>query len=216
MTRTFVPPARLPRLTAAALLLGGVLSAAAQPPPQPPPGTPPGGLPGGVPGVQPGGVPGGVPGVRPGGVPGMQPGGQPGMQPGMPREMPVILVVRLPAGAKLEIEDTPTKSTGEVRTYRSPPLAPGKNYTYSLKATWKEGDKDMVRERTVPVHAGEVVNVDLRQESSTKDGDMKQNGAKKDELPKKDKDIPKKDDLFPKDDTKKDIPKKDDPIKKDG
>ena len=204
MTRTFVPPARLPRLTAAALLLGGVLSAAAQPPPQPPPGTPPGGLPGGVPGVQ------------PGGVPGMQPGGPPGMQPGMPREMPVILVVRLPAGAKLEIEDTPTKSTGEVRTYRSPPLAPGKNYTYSLKATWKEGDKEVVRERSVAVHAGEVVRVDLFQEAPTKDGVMKQDGAKKDEMPKKDKDIPKKDDLFPKDDTKKDDTKKDEPPKKDG
>jgi uncharacterized protein (TIGR03000 family) len=211
MTRTFVPPARLPRLFAAALLLGGVLSAAAQPPPQPPPGTPPGG----APGVQPGGPFGGV---QPGGpFGGVQPGGPfGGVQPGMQREMPVILVVRLPANAKLDIEDTPTKSTGEVRTYRSPPLAPGKNYTYTLKATWKEGDKEVVRERSVAVHAGEVVRVDLFQEAPTKDGVMKQDGAKKDEMPKKDKDIPKKDDLFPKDDTKKDDTKKDEPPKKDG
>lgn len=189
MTRTLIP---LARLFAATLLLGGVLSAAAQTPSQPPPGTPPGG----APGAQPGGPPGGMPG-------------------GMQREMPVILVVRLPASAKLDIEDTPTKSTGEVRTYRSPPLTPGKNYTYTLKASWKEGDKEVVRERSVAVHAGEVVRVDLFQEAPAKDGAMKKDEGKKDDMPKKDKDVPKKDDLFPKDDTKKDDAKKDD-TKKDG
>jgi uncharacterized protein (TIGR03000 family) len=109
---------------------------------------------------------------------------QPPYPPGgvMPREMPVMLVVILPADAKLLIEDDPTVSTGEVRRFRSPPLVVGKKYTYTLKATWKEKDKEVVDERNVSVEAGREVVVDFRKKPATQEaGEQK---VPLDKLPK--------------------------------
>jgi uncharacterized protein (TIGR03000 family) len=86
--------------------------------------------------------------------------------PAQPRAAPATLVVRLPVDALLDIEGNRTRSTGEVRRFVSPPLAMGKKYHYTFKATWRDGSKQVVRERVVPVVAGQEVIVDLRQEES--------------------------------------------------
>jgi uncharacterized protein (TIGR03000 family) len=83
--------------------------------------------------------------------------------PPRPREIPVTLVVRLPADAVLEIDGVGTKQQGEVRRFTSPPLQPGRQYTYTLKASWNEKGEAIVRERAVPVRAGTEVVVDFRQ-----------------------------------------------------
>jgi uncharacterized protein (TIGR03000 family) len=80
------------------------------------------------------------------------------------QEMPAMLVVLLPADATLQIDDAPTTSTGEFRRFRSPPLAVGKKYSYTLKASWKEGDMEVVREREVSVLAGREAVVDFRED----------------------------------------------------
>jgi uncharacterized protein (TIGR03000 family) len=76
----------------------------------------------------------------------------------------VTLEVRLPADAVLEIEGVRMRPTGEVRRLVSPPLEVGKRYTYTLKATWREGPKEVARQRTVFVVAGQEVVVDFRKE----------------------------------------------------
>src|SRR5271165_2637823 len=43
--------------------------------------------------------------------------------------------VRVPAGALLEIDGNKTTSTGELRTFQTPPLKVGGRYGYVLKAT---------------------------------------------------------------------------------
>ena len=100
--------------------------------------------------------------------------------PAQPRAAAVTLEVRLPTDAVLEIEGVRTRPTGEVRRFVSPPLEVGKRYTYTLKATWREGPKQVVRERAVPVVAGQEVVVDLRKE----------------EPPQKDRQPPKKNEGF--------------------
>jgi arylsulfatase len=47
----------------------------------------------------------------------------------------IVFTVRLPADAILVIEESNTDATGEVRTFQTPPLAKGKQYSYTLKAT---------------------------------------------------------------------------------
>jgi uncharacterized protein (TIGR03000 family) len=85
-----------------------------------------------------------------------------------------LLVVRLPAGAALTIGDTVTKQTGPERTFVSPPLTPGKSYSYDLKATWDENGKTKKVMRQVQVAAGRRTVVDL-----TKDEPAKTAAAKK-------------------------------------
>jgi uncharacterized protein (TIGR02246 family) len=47
----------------------------------------------------------------------------------------IVITVRLPADAILEIDGYRTQSRGQVRTFRTPPLAVGREYSYTLKAT---------------------------------------------------------------------------------
>src|SRR5256885_2030208 len=77
---------------------------------------------------------------------------------------PATLIVRLPdASAKLEIAGTSTISTGEERRFVSPPLAPGKEFTYAVKATWEPNNYTKItRKANVLVRAGKESVVDLR------------------------------------------------------
>jgi uncharacterized protein (TIGR03000 family) len=71
---------------------------------------------------------------------------------------PISLIVTVPtADAKLFIEGKETKTTGKkIRTFISPKVVeePNKKYIYTLKAMWKEGDKDLEKEVKVEVKPG--------------------------------------------------------------
>lgn len=68
------------------------------------------------------------------------------------------------ADVQLEIQGVALKKKlgADVRLFESPPLEPGKNYIYDIKATWTENGKQVVRERSVRVAAGKTTEVDLR------------------------------------------------------
>jgi uncharacterized protein (TIGR03000 family) len=72
---------------------------------------------------------------------------------------PAVIVVSLPADARLTVDDTPTRSTSSVRTLISPPLQPGKAFTYTLKAEINRGNGPITETREVTVRAGEQANV---------------------------------------------------------
>jgi uncharacterized protein (TIGR03000 family) len=74
---------------------------------------------------------------------------------------PAVLVVRLPAGATLTVGDNATRQTGAERTFTSPPLTPGKTYTYELKATWQDNGKTKTVTRQAEVAAGKRTVIDL-------------------------------------------------------
>jgi uncharacterized protein (TIGR03000 family) len=77
-----------------------------------------------------------------------------------PVERPATFEIRLPADAVLEINGYKTTSTGSFRRFESPPLPIGKNYTYLLKATWR----DQVVEKEITVTPDRVMAHDLRPE----------------------------------------------------
>ena len=64
------------------------------------------------------------------------------------------LVVRLPAEAKLTVDDQPTTSKSDRRTLISPPLFNGKEYYYTLKAEVIRDGKPISETRRVTVRAG--------------------------------------------------------------
>jgi uncharacterized protein (TIGR03000 family) len=80
--------------------------------------------------------------------------------------------VTVPAAAKIMIDGKPTMSTGEERLFETPPLTPGKSFTYIFKATWFDGSYPTVRMAEVRVEAGKETVVDLRQ--GAKDGSSSQ------------------------------------------
>jgi uncharacterized protein (TIGR03000 family) len=78
---------------------------------------------------------------------------------------PAQLRVFVPPAAQVTIDNVPTKQGGPERRYTTPPLERGKTYTYTLKATWREDDRTIVRMAVATVQAGKEVEVDLRDKS---------------------------------------------------
>ena len=72
-----------------------------------------------------------------------------------PAAAPATVVVRLPAGARLTVDGTPTHSTGATRSFQSPPLEPGRTYHYTLEAEVVQGGQTLTVAREVAVRAGQ-------------------------------------------------------------
>ncbi len=68
-----------------------------------------------------------------------------------------LIEVVLPAGAKLEVDGRPTKSTGSIRQFETTPLTVGREYAYALKVIY--AGKEV--ERSVAVKANETAKVDF-------------------------------------------------------
>jgi uncharacterized protein (TIGR03000 family) len=72
------------------------------------------------------------------------------------------VTIRLPADAKLWVDGKPTRQTGPVREFVTPPvLRPGQAYQYTFKAEWTQDGKKVTRERPVAVRATGKVDVDF-------------------------------------------------------
>jgi uncharacterized protein (TIGR03000 family) len=69
------------------------------------------------------------------------------------------VTVRVPADARVWIQNTPTTSTGPVREFVSPPLTPGGQYTYDVRATWNENGHEVTQSQQVGIAAGASVEV---------------------------------------------------------
>lgn len=77
---------------------------------------------------------------------------------------PAVLVVRVPAKAKVLVDGAPTQQTGEVRRFASPPLEPGPSYTYTVAAVLEPNNYTKItRTRKVSVKPGQETEVDLRE-----------------------------------------------------
>jgi uncharacterized protein (TIGR03000 family) len=98
-----------------------------------------------------------------------------------------MLLVRVPADAKVTIGDQPTQQTGTERVFTTPSLQAGYTYSYEVGATWKDGGKDRTVRRTIVFQRGQFKTVDLTQpETDTKSEtktDKKKEPEKKLDLP---------------------------------
>jgi uncharacterized protein (TIGR03000 family) len=80
-----------------------------------------------------------------------------------PPARPALIDVTVPADAALSFQGkTMTEETGALRQYQSPPLSPGRTYTYDVRATWKDDNgREVSRTRHLTVRAGDHLSVDL-------------------------------------------------------
>ncbi len=87
---------------------------------------------------------------------GLIPAGAAGAQPA-----PARITVRLPAEAILTIDGTPGTQRGTSRLFESPPLEPGYDYSYTLKAEVVRAGRPVRVEKKVTFRAGATITVDL-------------------------------------------------------
>jgi uncharacterized protein (TIGR03000 family) len=74
-----------------------------------------------------------------------------------------MLNVQLPmANAEVWLNDTLTTPQGMDRQFQSPPLDSSKNYTYTVKARWMEGDRMVEKTKDVKVEPGKTSTVSFR------------------------------------------------------
>ena len=71
------------------------------------------------------------------------------------------VTVRVPADAELWFDEATTKSTGRVRRFVTPELAPDREFTYEVRARWHEDGRLVTRTRKAVVTAGADVEVDF-------------------------------------------------------
>ncbi|HEY7424470.1 MAG TPA: TIGR03000 domain-containing protein [Gemmataceae bacterium] len=71
------------------------------------------------------------------------------------------LLVIVPENAELWFNGAKTSRTGPQREFVSPPLTPGKSYTYEVKARWMQDGKPVEQTRNVHVQANSWQQVDL-------------------------------------------------------
>jgi uncharacterized protein (TIGR03000 family) len=77
---------------------------------------------------------------------------------------PVTVEVHVPdPAAVVTIDGQATKSEGSVRRFCSPPLPPSQNFSYEIRAAWKQDGVEVVRSRVVAVRAGTKVTVTFKQ-----------------------------------------------------
>jgi uncharacterized protein (TIGR03000 family) len=74
---------------------------------------------------------------------------------------PATMVVSLPEDATLLVNNTPTTSTTARRVFVSPPLPPGRDYMYTLRAEVVRDGQKMTTTRQVIVRAGQESRVEM-------------------------------------------------------
>jgi uncharacterized protein (TIGR03000 family) len=83
-------------------------------------------------------------------------------QPAPARDNAARVRVIVPADAKVWFDNRATTQAGAERWFESPALTPGRQYTYDIKAQWRDQDgKEVTRTGQVDVSANASVTVDL-------------------------------------------------------
>jgi uncharacterized protein (TIGR03000 family) len=70
-------------------------------------------------------------------------------------ENTAMIGVRVPQNAEIWFDGQKTSRTGTVRQFETPPLQPGQEYGYDVRARWNENGRQIDRTRHVTVHAGD-------------------------------------------------------------
>ena len=75
----------------------------------------------------------------------------------------------VPADAEVWFDGDKTKQTGDLRHFESPPLAPGRSYTYAVRVRWTKDGKPVEEERQISVRAGASSRLDFSQPAGESD-----------------------------------------------
>jgi len=74
-----------------------------------------------------------------------------------------IRVILPDAQGRVWFDGNATLQTGRDRLFTTPPLSSGANYNYRIRASWMQGNQEMVQERTISVIPGQTAVVDFTQ-----------------------------------------------------
>jgi uncharacterized protein (TIGR03000 family) len=89
-----------------------------------------------------------------------------------------LLVAHLPDNARIWVEGMLVQQEGHPRHIVSPPLAPGKEYQYTVRVEWYEDGNWVGQDHQFPVHAGDVHCIDIIPSNSLSvDEEVKKNLA---------------------------------------
>jgi uncharacterized protein (TIGR03000 family) len=69
--------------------------------------------------------------------------------------------LRVPASAEIWVNGVKTKQTGESRYFFSPPLTPGKKYSYQMRLRWIKDGKPVEEMQRIFVQAGQTIRRDF-------------------------------------------------------
>ncbi len=78
-----------------------------------------------------------------------------------PMRSSATLSVKVPADAKVFVNDRPTTSTGTDREYISHDLAPGARYNYNVRAEFERDGKPVTETKSIQLTAGQTANLDF-------------------------------------------------------
>jgi uncharacterized protein (TIGR03000 family) len=82
--------------------------------------------------------------------------------PERPLPQPATMTVRVPAEAEVWLQGMKASQTGSERVFVSPPLRPGPEYAYEIRARWRQADgREADWTRRVRVRAGEQLKIDF-------------------------------------------------------
>jgi uncharacterized protein (TIGR03000 family) len=79
----------------------------------------------------------------------------------------LVLVVLPEADGELSFGDHKTEATGTKRQFETPPLEPGKTYTYKIVAKFNQDGKPVAEERVIEVSAGTSQVVEFTRKVNT-------------------------------------------------
>jgi uncharacterized protein (TIGR03000 family) len=75
--------------------------------------------------------------------------------------------LHVPADAEIWVNGVKTKQTGEMRYFFSPPLTPGKKYSYQMRLRWMKDGKPIEQTQSLLVQAGETIRRDFIRSNKT-------------------------------------------------
>lgn len=79
------------------------------------------------------------------------------------------LTVRVPSNAELWFQGERMTKTGSVRDFVTPVLLANRDYTYDIRAIWRDvNGVEVTRTRRVTVHAGDKLDVDMLADEQTR------------------------------------------------
>jgi uncharacterized protein (TIGR03000 family) len=94
---------------------------------------------------------------------------------GNPGQAQTTLQVRVPdPNAQVTIDNQPTAQRGTDRVFAVPQLEAGKTYSYTVRATWMDGAREVSREKKIEFKAGEPLTVNFMDEQQ-QSADTRQN-----------------------------------------
>jgi uncharacterized protein (TIGR03000 family) len=88
-----------------------------------------------------------------------------------PMRSSAYLSVKVPAGAKVFVNDRPTTSTGTDREYVSHDLQNGARYNYTIRAEYERDGKPVTETKSVQLTAGQRTALDFSGETSVQTAD---------------------------------------------